>query len=653
MTIFCHFLLKKYYHFMRLYTKIILIIGGLVSTLISILFIILILRINNQNEANMLSTARSIFKNILITRKWVSDFDGVFVHKQPGTEPNPYLPHPDLITETGDTLFLKNPALVTRELSELSKLIGGEFSYHLSSEKNINPLNSPDSFEINALRSFADHSIDSENEYYQIEEVDGNHYFRYFSPLYIDYSCLNCHSEQGYEYGDLRGGISVLISIDSYLEDSKSNLIFLITFAFLTIALMSAFIFGALQKTVIAPLKLIEESTQSVQDGNYISEVKVKSNDEIGHLSNAFNVMSNKIQRSTRELKLSESKYKSLIDHSIESIAIINNKGDILECNTKMSQLTGYSQTELRKIKISKIIDIDNKDNIQFSSLTGGTNPDTEQFETILFTKDALEISVDVYRIKEFSFDQKNLFSIIYIRDLSERKQIEKYTLQADKMFALGRLSAGIAHEIRNPLFALNNNIEYINENTKKEIAFNETYDELKASVEKIQKTVSTILDFSKSHKTEFLTTNINDIIKTSVALVKKQFDKDILNIDLNLDDNIKSIKGDQHQLGQVFINLLLNSLQAIGKHPGSVTITTTNNPKYLKITFSDTGIGISSEKLERIFDPFYSTFHNGTGLGLPIVQRILENHHATYKVESEEFIGTTFTILFRYKNEI
>lgn len=635
---------------MRLSAKVILIIGSLVTVLISIIFILLILRINKQNEENMLSTARSIFKNILITRKWVSDFDGVFVNKQPGMEPNPFLPHPELITNTGDTLLLRNPAMVTRELSELSKIMGGDFSYHLTSEKYINPLNVPDEFEREALTSFSDTSTTTQSEYYQIEEIDGKHYFRYFSPLYIDYSCLNCHSGQGYEYGDLRGGISVLLSIDSYLEDRRSNLIFLITFAVLTIAILSAFIFAAIQRIVIKPLRQIEDSTKAMQAGNYDSKLNISSNDEIGSLAKAFNAMSSKIQSSTKKLKLSESKYRSLIDHSIESIAIINNQGKIIECNRKMKHLTGYSEKELKHKNFYKLIDNQNTKSIRFPQGNSAKSAvDTEHFETILHTKDKLEIPVEIYSIKGFSLEQESKLAFVYIRDLSERKQIEKYSIQTEKMYALGQLSSGIAHEIRNPLFALNNNIEYIKQNVNEDGVFNEIYPELKTSIERIHKTVSTILDFAKPHKTELKKVNINDVINSSLILVKKQFTKSAIRIDENLDDKIKPIKADPHQLEQVFVNLFLNSFQAMDDQPGILTIVTKSENKRFIITISDTGKGIPNDEIERIFDPFYSTFHNGTGLGLTIVQRILDGHNATYKVESEENFGTTFNITFRY----
>ena len=635
---------------MRLSAKVILIIGSLVTVLISMIFILLLLRINKQNEENMLSTARSIYKNILITRKWVSDFDGVFVNKQPGMEPNPFLPHPELITYTGDTLFLRNPAMVTRELSELSKILGGDFSYHLASEKYLNPINAPDEFERDALLSFSDTSTTTQGEYYQIEKIDGKQYFRFFSPLYIDHSCLNCHSGQGYGYGELRGGISVLLSIDSYLDDRRSNLIFLITFAALTIAIMSAFIFTAIQKIVIKPLRQIEDSTQTMQAGNYDSKLMISSNDEIGSLAKAFNIMTQKIQNSTKKLKLSENKYRNLIEHSIESIAIIRPDGKIIEFNNNMKHITGFSKKELKRLNFFELIDNQNKKSIHLPIDNIADNEiDTEHYETILYTKDKLEIPVEIYIIKNFSLEQESKLAFVYIRDLSERKQIEKYSIQSEKLYALGQLSSGIAHEIRNPLFALNNNIEYIKQNVEEDNVFNGIYPELKTSIERIHKTVSTILDFAKPHKTELKDININDVINSSLILVKKQFTKSAIRIDENLDDKIKLIKADPHQLEQVFVNLFLNSFQAMDDQPGILTIVTKGGNKRLIITISDTGKGIPSDEIERIFDPFYSTFHNGTGLGLAIVQRILDAHNATYKVESEENFGTTFNITFRY----
>lgn len=636
---------------MRLTIKVILIVGGLVTLLISIIFTTLIIRINQQNEQNILSSARSIYRNVLITRKWVSNYDGILVKKMTGMKPNPYLPNPELITENGDTLLLKNPALVTRELSELSNQMGGDFSYHMASQKYINPVNKPDEFEESALIFFHDTTLDKSNkEYYQIEEISGRHYFRYFAPLYTDQSCLHCHAAQGYKVGDIRGGISVLLAIDPYLEAQRSNLIFLIILAFLSISLLSALIFIAIQRSVIKPLRLIENSTHEIQEGNYNFQLNIPNKDEIGSLAQAFNTMGNRIQKSTDQLKASESKYRSLIEHSLESIAIIRPNGVIIDCNSKMINITGYSNSELKGSNFFNLIDEQNKKKIHgLTNTTVDKEISAVNYETTLYTKDGLEIPIEIYNIKGFSFEEEENLSFVYLRDLTERKKIEKYSIQTEKMFALGQLSSGIAHEIRNPLFALSNNINYLNKKMKDFTEFQEIYPELKNSIDRIHNIVSTILDYAKPHKPEFKKVNINEVIRKSLTLIKKQLEKSAIKIKTDFQEGDSTLEADPHQLEQVFLNLILNSLQAMGQ-VGELTIKTKSLRNFFLTTIQDTGKGIPKDELSRIFDPFFSTFPNGTGLGLAIVQRILDQHGARYFVESEENLGTTFSMHFPYK---
>ncbi|MBC8214267.1 MAG: DUF3365 domain-containing protein [Candidatus Marinimicrobia bacterium] len=628
---------------MRLTTKIILIVGLLVTSIISVIFSLLILRVNRQSEESILTTARAIKENVLITRKWISDHDGVLVKKKPGMEPSIFLPHPELITSSGDTLLLKNPALVTRELSELSDKLDGDFSYHMASEKYINPENKPDHFEQAALNFYSDSLLTDDREYFQIEEISGRHYFRYFTPLYTQQSCLSCHAYQGYEVGDIRGGISILLSINSYLNARSSNVLFLIGLGGLSIGLLGVLIFIAIRKSVIHPLRQIEDSAQALKDDNYHLKLPISSNDEIGSLARTLNDMSSRINTFTKKLKDSEKKYHSLIEKSLEAVAITLQNGTIIESNPKLSYLTGYNESDLHNCNFSDLIDIE-----KIHHISDISNSDSEHFEAILLTKESTEKHVEIYKIKGLSLGEAENLTFIYIRDISERKQIEKYAIQTEKMFALGQLSSGIAHEIRNPLFALNNNLDYLNKNLNSD-EFDEIYPELQDSVTRIHKIVTTILDYSKPHKPEFKSIDIRESIKKSLSLVKKQYEKSSIRIDTKFHDEISQIEADSHQLEQVFLNLMMNAMNAMG-NAGTLTIESKLMKNHIKISIQDTGIGIETEELDRIYDPFYSTFTNGTGLGLAIVQRILEQHNAKYYVESEKDFGTTFFIFLPHK---
>ncbi|MBC8215681.1 MAG: DUF3365 domain-containing protein [Candidatus Marinimicrobia bacterium] len=628
---------------MRLGVKVVLITGLIVTLIITTLFVIFITRIESQIDEQILTKARSIYKNVVITRHWLADHDGVLVRKMPGMKPNLFLQHPELITNDGDTLLLRNPAMVTRELSELSQSMGGDFSYHLASENYINTQNKPDVFESAALLFFEDSTKrEKAKEYYRVENKEGEKYFRYFAPLYTEESCLNCHAEQGYKLGDLRGGISVIMNIESILKAQRGNIIIFVMLAIFSVTILVILIFISIQKSIIKPLRIIEDSAQKIEDGNYNIKLNIKSKDEIGHLAKAFQSMSEKIERDTERLKNSESKYRSLIENSLESIAVIDSHGKIIESNSKMTALTQYSNTNLKQINFFELIDKKEKQSLPSESIdVSGSN---EHYETVLFSQNNMRIPVEVYSIKGFNLGVRSDLSFVYVRDLSKRKQVEKYAIQTEKMFALGQLSSGIAHEIRNPLFALNNNIGFLHRHLDENDYFNDIYPDLKDSINRIHRIVSTILDYSKPHTPELKEISVNQIIEKSLTLIKKQLEKSSIKIVKQLDNNLETVMADSHQLEQVCVNLILNAKQAIGSK-GTVTIKTANHAKKVHLIIEDTGCGIAKEEIDRIFNPFYSTFSDGTGLGLSIVQKILEEHNARYSINSETDYGTTFTI--------
>jgi two-component system sensor histidine kinase HydH len=276
---------------------------------------------------------------------------------------------------------------------------------------------------------------------------------------------------------------------------------------------------------------------------------------------------------------------------------------------------------------------------------------DAEHYESILYTGDKLEVPVEIYLIRGFSLGGETDLSFVYIRDLSERKRVEQYAIQAEKMFALGQLSSSIAHEIRNPLFALGNNIDYLKRRFEGNATFEEIYPELRDGIDRLHRIVSAILDFARSHPLEFKEVVVDEIIEKSLTLVKKQFEKSAIRIETRFEDGHGKVEADPHQLEQVFVNLFLNAFQAM-ERTGILRIRTRALPDYMEVTIEDTGRGIPEEEIPRIFDPFYSKFPGGTGLGLAIVQRILEQHDAAYRVTSKVGLGTVFQILLRYRQE-
>lgn len=181
-----------------------------VVVLLSALMVFVGIVLNNRQvlEEEMLARSRAYFASIVLTREWNARHGGVFVEKTPGMESNPYLKNPEIQAADGTVYTKKNPALMTREISEIAARHGA-FRFHITSLKPINPDNAPDAFERDALLAFEKGVREA-----TVRADDGGRpIFRYMAPLSVEPACLQCHAEQGYTPGDIRGGISV--SFDS------------------------------------------------------------------------------------------------------------------------------------------------------------------------------------------------------------------------------------------------------------------------------------------------------------------------------------------------------------------------------------------------------------------------------------------------------
>ena len=211
-----------------------------------------------------------------------------------------------------------------------------------------------------------------------------------------------------------------MISTERFQEAKENNIILLLWGAIITICILSALIYIALRFIVIKPMKLIENSTKKIREGNYDFGLNLDQKDEIGSLAIAFEEMRKKIKQSTEKLKSDEAKYRSIIDHSVEAVAIITEAGKIIEFNNKLINLSGYDENKLKKVNLYDIIDLES------TKLIKGDKKENiieEHFETMLFSNYGMKIPVEVYLIKGITLTDITNRSLVYIRDLSERKK--------------------------------------------------------------------------------------------------------------------------------------------------------------------------------------------------------------------------------------
>ncbi|MCX5718314.1 MAG: diguanylate cyclase [Nitrospirae bacterium] len=235
---------------------------AIIAVLLGIFFITTARTTQLINEENVIR-ARTLLNSIILIRKWNANHGGVYVEKKKEDKSNPYLTDPDIKTTDGKAYTKKNPALMTREISEYAEK-EGVFKFHSTSLKLLNPVNKPDDFEARALSLF-EKGI---KEISHTEKKNGITYFRYMAPLYIEKECLQCHSTQNYKIGDVRGGISITFDIENIRSKLETNTIYAIIFGLLSTSfLLGLIVFFALQ--LIKKTSLIQQRLEylAITDG--------------------------------------------------------------------------------------------------------------------------------------------------------------------------------------------------------------------------------------------------------------------------------------------------------------------------------------------------------------------------------------------------
>jgi PAS domain S-box-containing protein len=238
-------------------------------------------------------------------------------------------------------------------------------------------------------------------------------------------------------------------------------------------------------------------------------------------------------------------------------------------------------------------------------------------------------------------------------RDMTETKKLEQRIRNSEQLASVGRLAAGVAHEINNPLGGILNCLYNLRKGTLSPSRQEEYRVSMEDGVRRVQKIVRQLLDFSQQHEPEFALTDINHVVDRVLVLTTHLFASNRIRLETGFGQGLPNVMVDRHMIEQVLMNLVLNAVQAM-KDGGGLTIRTSVVEGICLIEVRDTGSGIPPAVLPRIFDPFFTTKSEGegTGLGLSVSLGIVERHGGKILVDSEVGKGTTFTLCLPVSRE-
>ena len=365
--------------------------------------------------------------------------------------------------------------------------------------------------------------------------------------------------------------------------------------------------------------------------------------------------------RDLRQLSLRlEDAYKKLEERAIQLINIqdytqsilrsitsgvitVGPDGSVATANPAAERMLGMSEFEMVPKPISLLFRADGGLAGDVAKVLAGRLP-LAMRETTLVTAEGQEVHVQASTSRMRAVGGTVLGAVVTLEDVSDIKALTDQLIRADRLAAMGELTAGVAHEVRNPLGVIRASVQLLEDSRGDEARIHEAAGVIKQEIDRLDRVIKALLDFGRPSKPTLVHADLNEVLDDVVLFTTRFASQSDVVIESHLEPDLPRVLGDPDQLKQVFLNLVTNAVQAMVESGGTIVIETHGDGDYVEVTVSDNGPGISERDLPKVFDPFFTKRAEGTGLGLTIVHRIIDEHDGHIEVESGTE-GTVFRV--------
>lgn len=390
------------------------------------------------------------------------------------------------------------------------------------------------------------------------------------------------------------------------------------------------------------------EATESLESGTLDYHVPDNLKDEFRTLAISFNDMATSLKEEQKKFKSVHTLYQTLFESAGDAIMItgLENEdlGKIVSANNAASKLYGYSVDELLEMNINKLIP-EGKERKFRDKIRTVLSGEWSHQRVKRMKKDGTPLQVDLSMGLLYLGEKKHLLT--FCRDITEQLHAEEELHRANQMALVGQMAVGLAHEIKNPLAGIKVSLDVLAEELELQPDDKELFVRVINEINRMEKLLKSLLNYARPPLPHFDPIDINRLLDNSlkhikVTIGKKDFP---IHFEKQFAENLPQIEVDSAQIQQVFLNLLINAIDAIEVEGMITTSTRMVGDSGLCIEFTDTGQGISEVALDKIFNPFFTTKTKGTGLGLSICKRLIEQHGGNIVVDSRIGSGTSFVI--------
>jgi PAS domain S-box-containing protein len=437
----------------------------------------------------------------------------------------------------------------------------------------------------------------------------------------------------------------------------------MMTFSALIIALI-IFVSLLFVKSLTQPISQLITGARAIGAGDLDQTISVTSSDELRGLAREFNKMASRLKTSMQEIVELKTFSDDIFRSVSNGIITVNRKAELTSINKSAQKILSLF-TRKADGTAQKNIPPGKKRVLELLMLTLETKETIEHQVIHFFNRQEEPVFIEINT--SFLNDSTGLVigAIADIRDITLRKRMEELMVRVDKLASLGELSAGLAHEIRNPLAGMKTSIQVL---AKKLTSPSQLLlaKGVLSEIDRLNGIVTDLLKFSGPSPTFPRSVDIKIILQKTLDLLMDKIKQKQIHIIQKYDPGIKIAFIDREQIQQVFLNLMLNAVNAMPEDGTLVislkkvrdqdrideNITQRFEPMfspendYMAVSFKDTGPGIKAENLSRIFNPFFTTHPNGTGLGLSIAHKLLEKNNACIYIDSKEGKGCHVTLI-------
>ncbi|MBI3327363.1 MAG: PAS domain S-box protein [Nitrospinae bacterium] len=414
----------------------------------------------------------------------------------------------------------------------------------------------------------------------------------------------------------------------------------------LAIGVIGALAGWAIARSIITPIMRLTSLVKSITVSDIAGAEEPRRGNEVGVLVTAFDRM-----------LLSMNKYISdsyILDKLPTAVVTIDGEGSIVSLNATAEQAWGYGLSTIRGARYTSLFrpSLDNRDVLRAiaETLEKRAGPPVKEAVGSIVTRDGREVPVTV----DITLAQTEVPSarqvLLTFKDLKEKERVRAQIHRADQLALMGSLTAGIAHEVRNPLGVIQGLVELLQEEMAADDRKRAFADAIVQAIGRLDRLTEDLLGLARIDRGTFESRSINELLQEVVSLVRHDFGQQRVELWERYAEELLLVPGKPDKLIQAFLNLLRNALEATPQG-GRVEISTEARKTEDRVTgvsirFTNSGSTIPEELREKIFEPFFTTKPEGTGLGLLFVQQIIQAHDGSITVESDPSQGTTFEIL-------